>query len=277
MNIYKLSFVALAAMTISSECFADSIIYAMNAGSSGIQVYDANKGTLMQTIVTPEMQANNGRGVVRVGDILYYTEASTNSVFEYNLKTNTDLHAMFTVPGATGLATMAFDGKDLYLGDYSGTSNVYKYSLSGTLLKTLPLSQCTGYCDGLEYAQGVLVSNETDGGYGRPSSYDKYSTTGTLMQKGFITTTFGASGIGFDGSDYWVSDIFGGKLDEFNTSGKLVGVTTLANATNAVEDLSFDYSAVLNPGSNSPEPGTLTLLAAGLIAVGVSTARRRKV
>ncbi len=148
-------------------CQADSIIYANSAGNTGVQVYDANTGVVMNTIVTPEMRAGNGRGVVKVGDILYYTEASSNGVYAYNLKTSADLGTVFRVAGASGLATMAYDGTNFYLGDYSGTNNVYKYSMTGSLLATLPLSQCTRFCDGLEYAQGHLVSNEKDGLSGR--------------------------------------------------------------------------------------------------------------
>jgi hypothetical protein len=265
------SAVALAASSLTL-CHADSIIYAMNAGSSGVQVYDANTGALMNTIDTTEMKQNNGRGVVKVGNILYYTAASSPSVFAYNLQTNADLGVVFSVAGTTGLATMAYDGHDLYLGDYSGTNNVYKYSLAGTLLQTIPLSKCSGYCDGLEYAKGDLVSNETDGGYGTPGSYDKYDVNGNLIKQGFITTSFGATGIGFDGTDYWVSDLRNGKLDEYDLNGNLVGVTTLQNATGLIEDLSFDYKVVLNP---SPEPASILLLGGGLAAL-VGIARRRR-
>jgi len=90
------------------------------------------------------------RGVVQVGNILYYTSAGTNGVYAYNFVTHTDLGTVFTVPGASGLATMAYDGSHFFIGDYSGTNNVYEYSLTGTLLATIPLSKCSSYCDGLE-------------------------------------------------------------------------------------------------------------------------------
>lgn len=79
-------------------------------------------GTLLDTITAPN--GFNGRGVVQVGNVLYYTSASTNGVYAYNFVTNTDLGTVFTVPGASGLATMAWDGSHFYIGDYSGTNNV---------------------------------------------------------------------------------------------------------------------------------------------------------
>jgi PEP-CTERM motif len=263
MRFSHLGLAAILAVPATSICFADSVIYAMSAGNSGVQVYDANTGDQLQTIVTSEMRSNNGRGVVKVGDILYYTGASQNSVFGFNLKTSADLGVVFSVAGSSGLATMAFDGTDLYLGDYSGTNNVYKYSLGGTLLQTIPLSQCTGFCDGLEYAQGHLISNERDGANGPPSAYDSYSLNGTLLTKNFITATFGATGIAYDGTDFWVSDVYGGRLDRYDASGKFIGVTTLKSPTFLVEDLSFDYSQVLG----TPEPGSILLLGLGLMGV----------
>ena len=103
---------------------------------------------------------------------------------------------------------MAWDGSHFYIGDYSGTNNVYEYSLGGTLLNTIPLSKCSSYCDGLEYAHGDLISNEYDGGDGGNNTYDVYSTSNTLLQAGFITghttgvygPTAGAVDLGDDAS-----------------------------------------------------------------------------
>lgn len=261
-----------AACSVASFCKADSIIFANNAGSSGVQEYDANTGVLIRTIDTPEMMANNGRGVVLVGDVMYYTAASSNSVYAYNVVTNTDLGVQFSVSGASGLATMAYDGTNLYLGDYSGTNNVYKYSLGGSLLQTIALSECTSYCDGLEYAQGHLVSNEKDGGYGPPSAYDVYTTSGTLLTHPFIDSSgIGGTGIAFDGTNYWVSDLAGGNLYEYDTSGTQIGITALQHATHLIEDLSFNYATVL-----TPEPSSFLLFGSGLVGVAGFMLRRLK-
>ncbi len=275
-SIFHYSLAAASIFCTAAACHADSIIYATSAGNTGVQVYDANTGVLMNTIDTTEMQSGNGRGVVKVGDILYYTEASSNTVYGYNLKTSADLGKVFTAAGSTGLATMAYDGTNFYLGDYSGTNNVYKYTPTGTLLQTIPLSKCTAYCDGLEYAQGHLISNEADGAGVSSSSYDVYTTNGSLLKQGFITPSFGGTGIAFDGTDYWVSDIFGGKLYEYDTTGKQVGVTTLQSPTLNVEDLSFDYKQVLPPPMNTPEPSSVILFSSGLTSLGLLLVKRRR-
>jgi hypothetical protein len=272
-----LTCIAMAVLTLGtvSVSRADTIIYGNTAGPGGVGEWDANTGAMIRAIDTPEMTANNGRGVVVVGNIMYYTAATSSSVYAYDLSTNTDLGVKFTVTGSSGLATIAFDGTDLYLGDYSGTNNVYKYSLSGALLQTMPLADCTSYCDGLEYANGSLISNEFDGGEGGTNTYDKYSLTGSLLQHGFITSPAGvaATGIAFDGTDYWVSEIYTHKLAEYDSSGNFLGETTLAGGTPyQLEDLSADYAIVLG---QTPEPSSVMLSAMTLAGISVLVIRKR--
>ena len=245
-------------------------LYANNAGGSGLQVYDSTDGSLTSSFVPANVA--NGRGVVRVGDTIYYTEASSGSVYSYNL-TSKASSTVFSVSGASGLATIAYDGTNLYLGDYSGTNQVYKYSLTGVLEQTIKLSLCTGYCDGLEYANGTLISNRTDGGYGLPSSYDVYDLNGNILQANFITTTYGATGIAYDGTNYYVSDIFGGKIDVYGSTGgnTPIQVLTLKNPTNLIEDLSVDYAARSDTGGGGgtsvPEPRSITMMLMGLVGL----------
>ena len=284
---------AFSAVLFTQAMRADHIatLYANSAGSDGIQKFTVNvdAGTAHQTAHFTEggnqLNIGNGRGVVVVGDTMYYTDASSGSVFSYDLTTNTNNGVLFTVAGASGLATAAWDGSHLILGDYSGSNNVYTYKTDGTLVSTVQLSKCAeihqdgtpGYCDGLEFANGNLVSNEGDGGFGGPSQYDVYSLAGgTPTQTGLITTNYGATGIAFDGTYYFVSDIFHDQLGIYDSAGAFVKFIQLTDGdhTFAIEDLSVDYNLVLNPPP-VPEPSTIMLLGTGLLGLAWRIRRKR--
>ncbi|HEY1862300.1 MAG TPA: PEP-CTERM sorting domain-containing protein [Roseiarcus sp.] len=272
---------ALRAFSFAAFAVAGSAAYAApvstiwgdsaTSGAPILQEWDLN-GNLLDTITAPN--GSNGRGVVQVGNILYYTSASTNSIFAYNFVTNTDLGTVFSVAGATALSTMAWDGSHFWIGDYSGTNNVYEYSVTGTLLKTVAMSQCTGYCDGLEYANGNLVENEGDA----QGPYDVYTTNGTLLHSNFISGHDGNSttGIAFDGTDYYVSNIYQQTIGVYDSSGNWVRNITLQTGgyPTLVEDLSVNYSQVI-PGS--PEPSTWAMMLIGFAGIGYAGYRRARV
>lgn len=197
------------------------------------------------TIPSSQVHGSNGRGIVQIGNTLYYTAPYSNWVYGYDLGSNLDLGSLFQVTAASGLASMAYDGVSLYIEDYSGTGIIYKYSPSGTLQGTVTLSNCAGVtCDGLEVANGRLIANRGDG----IGPYDVYSLSGSLLTPAFITDiTYGDTGIAFDGTSYYVSRVSAGQIAVFNASGVYQSTITLAGGHN-VEDISVDYSSVLNPG-----------------------------
>ncbi len=286
----KYSFLALG-LCLAVACFlafgapaqaADEVIYGNNASSGPDIVYqiDLTTGAILNQY---DVSSGNGRGVVVVGDIMYTTNADSNNVYGYNLTTNTQLGVIFTVSGASALSTMAFDGTNFWIGDYSGSNHAYLYTPTGTLLSTISLSQCSGNCDGLEYIAaggGELVENRGDAN----GPYDLYSTSGTLITSDFIDPTTGcgdneSTGIAFDGTNFIVSCIFNNKLAIYSSTGVFIGDVTIGSGGTSsdgtlIEDLSANYQQVL--GTPTPEPSTFASLALGLIGLGALVTFRRK-
>ena len=110
-KLKALGVLAASAIVTLSQAHASPVntIWGDSAGYGApiLQEWDLN-GNLLDTITAPN--GENGRGVVQVGNILYYTSATTNSIFAYNFVTNTDLGTVFSIPNASALSTIAYDG-----------------------------------------------------------------------------------------------------------------------------------------------------------------------
>jgi hypothetical protein len=270
-----LTVAALAAMSpFGSTAYAGTVstIWGAQAGGDVTLKEWSLSGTLLDTITAPH--GINGRGVIQVGNVLYYDSAGSNSIWAYNFVTNTDLGTVFSIAGASSLSAITYDGSHIFVADYSGLDKVYEYTLGGTLVNTITTSKCTGNCDGLSYAHGDLIENEKDGFDGPANIYDVYSTSGTLLTPGFITGHDGSgnTGIAYDGTDYYISNVNSGTMSVYGPTGNYLNDVTLQNAS-LVEGLSVNFAAVLPPGT--PEPSTWAMMLVGFAGIGYVAYRRR--
>lgn len=252
-----------------------------NSAGNGVYEYDLATGNLLHSF-SPSATFNvpwNGRGVVQVGNTLYLTNANNNNVYKMDATTGASEGIAFSIAGSSGLSAIAYDGTNFWVADYSGTDKAYLYSPTGTLIKTISLANCTGYCDGFEFFNGKLIENRFDGGFGGPNQYDVYDTDGNLVTPDFFTSTSSAStGIAFDGTNFWTSNIFSRSLSEWDgTTGAFIGNLTLQTPTYdfEIEDLSVNYSIVIPP-TGVPEPAELGLFGLGVLLIGVFVGMRRR-
>lgn len=256
------STLANAALASATSIWTNGMLF---AAPPEFKEWNLSTGALIQTV--HPAYGMFSRGIAKVGNIIYYTDSQSSSVYAYNLATNTDLGIVFTIPGAGGLGSIAYDSTNLYVEDYSGSNAVFKMALNGTILATIPLSQCPGNlgsCDGLEHANGTLVSNRGDGW----GPYDVYSLSGgnpqtlALIQAPNNNAT---TGIAFDGTYYYVEDHTTGQILVYNSAGVYQNAVMLAGGPRNIEDVSVDYAAVPHDTS------TLKLCKAAGLGVTVGT------
>ena len=259
--------------TLSLPVLADNFIYGDSAsgGTPYISKIDKTTGAVVATY-NNLAGGINGRGVVVVGNTLYYTAASSGNVFKYDLSTSTDLGVAFSVAGASALATIAYDGSNFWISNYSGTNQAYLYTPTGTLLKTLNMSLCSANCDGLEFfkqgGQGFLIENRGDG----QGPYDVYDLNGNVVHANLLPGTGFTTGIAFDGTHFFTSTPNAVSLSEWNVDGSFVQTIALTggNPRPLIEDLSADYSQTLG----IPEPASVTMLGIGMFGIAAALRRR---
>jgi hypothetical protein len=82
----------------------------------------------------------------------------------------------------------------------------------------------------------------------------------------FITNAGLASGVAWDGRNFWTSNVFNGSVSEWSSTGALHsdGVCPL------IEGMSFNLAQTVG----TPEPGTLVVFGTGI--VGLAGLLRRK-
>lgn len=271
---------ALMLGVVASHADAGTLNIWENSAGSDMGAFDPTTGVETNTLTQDK---GNGRGIVVVGDTVYYTVANSGNVYKRSASTNVDGGVAFTIAGTSGLQAISFDGTNFWVGDYSGTTKAYSVSPTGTLLKTITLdptiTKIEGFYDGLEYFNGKLIANRYDGGFARPggNQYDIYDLNGNLLQAAFIDTNGhgNGTGIAFDGTNFFVSDIFNNQISVWDgITGAFVKDIVLDGSHRSIEDLSVDFSQRPDTGGQVPEPATLVLFGLGLAGFGVARWRK---
>lgn len=263
---------ASAAVALAPTSASAVTLYGNSAGTNAIHLIDPLTGIEFARY-TPN--SGNGRGIVTVGNTIYYTVVDDPHIYMLDANTGTPTGSITTQNAS--MSTLAWDGAHFWTADYSGTNRAFEIDpVTGQNIKTITLANATGDMDGLEYFDGKLIGNRCDA----CGTYDIYDLDGNVLTSAFITAPSSATGIAYDGTNFLVSNIFNSSIGVYSgTTGQLLNTVNLTSQFGGflIEDLSVDYAQRVDTGGGGgvPEPTTWAMMLLGFGAIGV-TFRKRK-
>lgn len=265
---------ALSVLGYVNTGSAVTILYGNNASGSGDYVEKFDASGVKTGMYHPT--GGNGRGVVVVGNTIYSTVVSDPHIYKTDATTGLSLGSILTANAS--MSTIAWDGSYFWTTDYSGSNKGFQIDpLTGANVKTVTFGNASHYMDGMEYFNGKLIVNREDAGY----AYDIYDTDGNLLTTSFITTAYRSTGIAYDGTDFFVSDIFNNMIHQYNGitgaeigTGITLGGPVAPDGYRLIEDLSVDYETRPDTGHGVPDAGS-TLGCLGLSSLLLFANKRR--
>lgn len=215
-------------------------------------------------------------GIALVGSTAYVSSTTDNVIRSFNVNTGA-LGSSITVTGQPAFGSLSVDATGFWANDYGGGNRAYHITFGGVVDRSVVLSLCGSYCNGIEYVQrnGVVASLLANRGEAEPSAtYDLYTTTGTVTSTALLANVPNGSGVAYnrDRDQFVVADALNNAVLTYSATGALLATTTLRGTapdsgfgagTRFVADLALDV----------PEPATVALLLTGF---GLMGALRRR-
>lgn len=274
----KCLMMAAAAVVLATACATSAgavTVYGNSAsgGNNPIHIIDGATGVEAQRFIG--QPSGNGRGIVTVGNTLYYTVVGDPNIYMMDRATGTATGSILTTNAS--MSTLAWDGSHFWTADYAGTNSAFRIDpTTGLNVKTISLEGAQSFMDGLEWFNGKLIGNRCDA----CGTYDIWDLDGNRLVEGFITTANNiGTGIAYDGANFLVSNLYDPSIGvyDFNTGGLLNTINLSGSGAFLIEDLSVDYAARPDTGGGLvPEPATWSMMILGFGALGVLARRRRQ-
>ncbi len=271
-------------MAVATVCLSSSLAYAVPTTIWAVEASATGSGTASN--VYAEQFGTSGAvlrqvllgtgfspgGIAIVGNTAYVASTTDGLIRTFDTRTGTIGASIAT--GHSAFGSIAQDATGFWANDYEGGNKAFHITFAGVNDKTVTLSKCGSFCNGLDtFTQNgtsYLLANrgETD-----PTAvYDLYTTAGTLVTAALLTAPNG-SGVSFNGTGYYVADAYDNTLLSYSLSGALLSTVTLGNP---IPDSGFGAQRfVTDLAVVVPEPMSLGLLGMGLGFAGLMRRIRR--